>query len=137
MNISREEKKAEAIERMKLLSIFPETIKQFEHDGYISISEPPVGAFFWAEGEDLQHIHDFEENYNTLVYLVVRSYTDIGKMDSYLYVSDHRGEWGDDRAGLKSGEALCYVYNHDMPDCSELGYIGIAKTCAAGLHRTW
>lgn len=65
------------------------------------------------------------------------SYTTIGKMDSYLYVSDHREEWGDDRVGLENGEALCYVYNHDMPDCSEIGYIGIAKTNAAGLNRTW
>lgn len=137
MNIAREEKKAEAIERMKLLNIFSETIKQFKRDGYISISEPPVGAFFWAEGEDLQRIHNFEESHNALVYLVIRSYTSIGKMDSYLYVSDYRDEWDNDRAGLKNGEALCYVYNHDMPDCSELGYIGIDKTSAAGLRRTW
>lgn len=137
MNISIEEKKAEAIERMKALGIFPQTIKQFEQDGYISISEPPVGAFFWAEGEDLQRIHDFEASYNALVYLVIRSYTTIGKMDSYLYVSDHRDEWEDDRARLREGETFCYVYNHDMPDCSELGSIGIERTCAAGLRRTW
>lgn len=68
MNITREEKRAEAVERMKLLSIFPETIKQFERDGYISISEPPAGAFFWAGDDDLQRIHDFEESYNALVY---------------------------------------------------------------------
>lgn len=43
MNVNIEEKKMEAIERMKTLGIFPQTIKQFEQDGYISISEPPVG----------------------------------------------------------------------------------------------
>ena len=56
--MTRDEKKAEAIKRMKLADIFPQTIKQFEEDGYVSISEPPVGAFFWAEGEDLQRIRD-------------------------------------------------------------------------------
>lgn len=37
MNVNIEEKKMEAIERMKTLGIFPQTIKQFEQDGYISI----------------------------------------------------------------------------------------------------
>ena len=133
MNITREDKKAEAIERMKLLDIFAETRKQFERDDYVSISEPPVGAFFWAEGEDLQRIREFEENRNVLVYLVIRSYTTFGKMDCYLYVSDHRDEWEQDREDLKNREPLCYVYNHDMPDCSEFGCVGIEKTCAAGL----
>lgn len=135
--ISTEAKKAEAIKRMKMLGIFPETIKQFEQDGYVSISEPPVGAFFWAEGEDLERIKKFEAEYNALVYVVVRSYTTIGKMDSYLYVSDYEEEWPMDHDGIKSKEVLAYVYNHDAPDCSEIGYIGIGSTIAAGLRRTW
>lgn len=32
--MTRDEKKAEAIKRMKLADIFPQTIKQFEEDGY-------------------------------------------------------------------------------------------------------
>ena len=36
--MTRDEKKAEAIKRMKLADIFPQTIKQFEEDGYVSIS---------------------------------------------------------------------------------------------------
>lgn len=35
--MTRDEKKAEAIKRMKLADIFPQTIKQFEEDGYVSI----------------------------------------------------------------------------------------------------
>lgn len=137
MNIDREAKKAEAVERMKALGIFPETVRQFEREDYVSISEPPVGAFFWAEGEDLQRIREFEESHNALVYLIVRSYTTFGKMDCYLYVSDHRDEWEQDREDLKNCEPLCYVYNYDMPDCSEFSCVGIEKTCAAGLCRTW
>ena len=67
MNISMEEKKVEAIARMKKLGIFPQTIKQFEDEGYISISEPPFGAFYWAEGEDLERIRQFEAEHNALV----------------------------------------------------------------------
>lgn len=137
MNIDRTAKKAEAIERMKALGIFAPTRKQFEKEDLVSISEPPFGAFFWAEGEDLQRIREFEESNNALVYLIIRSYTNIGKMDSYLYVSDYDDEWERDREDLKQKEPLCYVYNHDMPDCSEFGCIGVAPTAAAGLCRTW
>ena len=75
MNIDREAKKAEAVERMKALGIFPETVRQFEREDYVSVSGPPVGAFFWADGEDLQRIREFEEQHNALVYLIIRSYT--------------------------------------------------------------
>lgn len=137
MNISIEEKKAEAVARMKALGIFPQTIKQFEKEGYVSISEPPFGAFYWAEGEDLRRIREFEECQNALVYVVIRAFTEFGKMDSYLFVSDYREEWESDRVGCETGEVLAYCYNHDMPDCSEMGYIGIELTPAAGLRRTW
>ncbi len=137
MNVTREEKMAEAIERMKALRVFKPTIKQFKDDGYISISEPPFGAFYWAEGDDLKRIREFEEQNNALVYLVVRSYTTFGKMDCYLYVSDYAEEWAQDRDDIKEMQPLAYVYNHDMPDCSEFGCIGIAGTPAAGLRRTW
>ena len=40
MKVSREEKKIEAISRMKKIGIFPQTIQQFEQQGYVSISEP-------------------------------------------------------------------------------------------------
>lgn len=134
--VSTEAKKAEAVARMKLLGIFPQTIKQFEQ-GYVSISEPPFGAFYWAEGEDLERIRQFEAEHNALVYVVVRSYTEFGKMDCYLYVSDYDEEWPMDHEGIRDREVVAYVYNHDAPDCSEMGYIGIAPTPAAGLRRTW
>ena len=88
MNISKEEKKAEAITRMKTLGIFSETIQQFETDDKVSISEPPFGAFYWIEGENLDRIRQFEEQYNALVYMAIRSSTTIGKMDCVLFVSD-------------------------------------------------
>lgn len=139
MKISNEEKKAEAISRMKKLGIFPETIRQFEQESLVSISEPPFGAFYWAEGEDLDRIHQFEERYDGLVYVVIRSFTEYGQMDCYLYVSDHIQEWNEDRDSLDSpgNGVFAYVYNYDDPDLSEFGSIGIEKTPAAGLRRTW
>lgn len=138
MNISREDKKTEAITRMNMLGILPETIMQFMSDDLVSISEPPLGAFCWVDDEDKKRIQQFEEEYNALVFVVIRSFTDIGKMDSYLYVSDHRDEeWEMDRDDLRNGQTCAYVYNHGAPDCSEIGAIGIAGTSADGLLRIW
>lgn len=135
MNISIEEKKTEAIRRMKMLGIFPETIKQFEA-GYVSRSEQPFGAYYWVEGEELEALRKFEEEHDCLVYTVVRSYTSIGMMDSYLFVGDDVEEWELDRDNLKDGYAFSYTVNYDAPDCSEFGTIGIKLSVAAGLVRT-
>lgn len=138
MNVSREDKKVEAVARMKLLGIYPETIDQFERKDLVSISEPPFGAFFWVDEEDKKRIQQFEQEYNAPVFVVIRSYTNIGKMDSYLFVSDYREEeWEMDRDDLRHGQTCAYVYNHDAPDCSEIGAIGIVGTPAAGLCRVW
>lgn len=134
---NREIMKSEAVKRMKALGIFPPTIRQFQDDGYISISEPPFGAFFWAEGDELNEIREFETEHNALVYLVVRCYTDIGQMDSYLYVSEDESDWEDDMEDIKNECAFTYTINREWPDCSEFGRIGFEKTIAAGLRRTW
>ena len=138
MEITREEQKREAIARMKAIGIFPETIRQFERSGYVSVSEPPLGAWYWAEGEDLEHIREFESENDATVYCVIRTYyRELGVMDSYLYVSKYPEEWDDDMALLNVGECCAYVYNRDDPELSEFGYIGFELTPAAGLLRTW
>lgn len=135
--ISRERKKEEALARMKIIGIFNGTVRQFRKDDLVSQSLPPVGACYWIEGEQLERVKAFEEKYNALVYFVIHSYTEFGEMDSYLYVSDYEEEWETDRCDLECGQTLAYVYNYDMPDCSEFGSIGFAVTPAAGLRRTW
>lgn len=136
MNIPLEEKKAEAIRRMKKLDIFPETIRQFEKDGLVSVSEPPLGAFFWADEEQQEIINEIQQQYHLLVYIGIKAYTEFGQMVSFLYVSDHEEEWADDNYCLAHNETVTYTHNSDAPDCSEFGYIGFKKTSAGGLLRT-
>lgn len=137
MSVSIEKKKAEAVLRMRQMGVYGNTIRQFEKEGYINRSEPPLYAFYWVEGEELERIRRFEKDYNALVYMVIRSCTTLGVMDSYLYVSDYEEEWEMDREYLRNGEPCCYVYNNDMPDCSEFGDIGIKMTPAASPRRIW
>ena len=139
--MTREEMKTEALARMAMLGIFPQTIAQFKNEGKVSISEPPMGAFYWADDADLDRIRLFEEKNEALVCVVIRTYTAFGKMDCYLYVSKYQEEWEQDRTDIVNMDGdnglLAYVFNCDMPDCSEFGYIGVARTPAAGLRRTW
>jgi hypothetical protein len=137
MNASIEAKKAEAVERMKLWGIYPPIIKCFEQEGIVSESAPPLGTCSRLEGEQLERVRKFEKKYNAVVYHVIHSFTNIGELESYLFVSDRPDEWETDRKELKSGQPLAWVYNYDEPDWPELGYIGVSLTTAAGLRRTW
>lgn len=135
--MTRQEMKAEALDRMKLLHIYPETIRQFEREDLISESAPPFGACFWLNEAQRERVRQLETKYNILIYHVIHSFTTIGEMESYLYMSEYSEEWEDDRADLKEGTATAYVYNCDDPELSEFGYIGVRLTPAAGLERTW
>lgn len=125
MNISRLEKKQEAIKRMEVLDIYDETIRQFEKDGLLSYSEPPLGTNYWLNEEQRKIVRDFEEEYNALVYFATMSYTEFGTLTSFLYVSDYPEEWKDDNIELKDGYLYAYVYNHDIPEYSEIGMIRV------------
>lgn len=134
MNITREIKKEEAIKRMKALDIIDDAMNQFKNEDIIMVSEPPFGALYWLDDEEKEMVEEFEEEYDALVYMVVRSFTNFGKMDSLLYVSDYEEEWEMDNADINDGYVMSYVINHDMPDCSEFGSIAIRSVCG-GLLR--
>jgi hypothetical protein len=136
MNVSREIKKAEAIKRMKAMGIISDAIKQFAEEDVIMVSEPPLGGLFWLNDEEKKMVQDFEQKYNALVYLVVRSYTNIGKMDNIFYVSDYQSEWFMDHTDIDEGYACVYVVNYDMLDCSEFGEIQW-KSIGGGVLRTF
>ena len=131
------DKRVEAVKRMKELGIFPQTIEQFRKEKYLSQSEPPMGACYWVEGEQLDRVKAFEKEHNALVYHIIHEWTNIGELENYLYVSDYEEEWEMDHEDIKEGRVLAYVLNKTMPDCSEFGNIGVALTPAAGLKRTW
>ena len=104
----------------------------------MSLSEPPFGAYFRVQGEDLERIRKIEAEHDALVHTVVRGrYQEIGVLDEYLFVSDKRDDREDDIESFKRNEAFAYVFNRNAPGLSEFGFIGIKPGAGAGLVRTW
>ena len=132
--ITKEMKKEEAIKRMKALDIIDDAIEQFKNDDIVMVTEPPLGGLYWLTDEEKEMVRKFEEEHDVLVYMIVRAFTQLGKMDSLLYVSDWQEEWEYENEDLKDGYAMSYTINHDMPDCSEFGSIAF-KPMFGGLIR--
>lgn len=135
MNVSREEKKVEALNRMKKIGYFGLAKEKFRRSDMIFVNEPPFGAVFDLEPELEKIVKEFEEEHNALVYMVLRLKTEFGLMDSLIYVSDYPEEWEYDNDDLKHGIMMSYTINYDAPDCSEFGSIGFRRGAGAGMVR--
>ena len=135
MELAREAMVKEAVRRMKVLKMLPQPIKEFEKEGMLNMSEQ-MGALYWLSEEEKKMVADFEAENGGVVYHVIHSYTNIGELYSFLYVSQYDEEWDDDMADLKDGCAVAYVLNKTMPDCSEFGTIGVEPRIG-GVVRTW
>ena len=129
----RERQVKEAVERMKLLELYPTVIKEFINEKVINKSEH-IGILYWLDDDEKKFVEDFENEHNAVVYHIIKTYTTIGCMLSVFYVSDDEAEWESDREDMKIGEQLCYVKNLDNEDCSEYGFICFQKNCG-GLMR--
>ena len=99
------------------------------------VSEPPLGGLYWLKDSEKEMVEKFEKENNALVYLIVRTYTTIGKMDSIFYISDYEEDWILDNADISDGYAMTYTINYDTPDFSEFGMIGF-KSIGGGVIRT-
>ncbi len=126
--MNRTEMKKEAVKRMELLRIIPQTIKEFEKEDKVNKSEYK-GILYWIDEEEQAKIKEFEEEYNALVYHVIESSYrmcdgSIMKFTDYLYVSEHEDEWALDRDDIKNNIALVCTIS-DVCPYGEFGSIGI------------
>ena len=136
MNVSMEIKKAEAINRMKMLDLYTDYIKAFKDNGEIFMSEMTGGVYeFEANTELVNKVKEFEAEHNALVYHVIHTLTQFGELYNFLYVSDYDEEYDLDNADIKAGYALAYVWNKNDEWCSEFGTIGV-KGLFGGIIRT-
>lgn len=134
MKITREIKKAEAINRMKEIEIIPEAIRQFEEDDLVNVSENPYGMLYWASEAQDELIKEFEAEYDALVYHANYCRTEFGQLLSLFYVSDYEEEWEMENEDIKDGYSCVYCINLDCPDFSEFGSIAF-KPMNGGIKR--
>ena len=135
MSVTREEMTEEALERMKLLKLHANPVKEFRKDGKLNLSEG-YGALYWLDDEQERLVRAWEKKTGNLAYHVIHTRYEFGDTLSLLYVSKFQEEWPKDREDLRNGTALAYVMNLDYGDCSEYGYIGI-KPMFGGVIREW
>lgn len=121
---SLEKMKAEAIQRMRILKLHPIIIEDFEKYGEVGYSFHIFGFYYLSEQEK-DRIRQFEKEYGYLVYYVIDSYTAVGRLLSYLYVSSNEEEWEQDRQDLEECRPIVYVKNVDDERLSEFGSIGV------------
>ena len=131
MDITR--KKAEAIQRMKMLKLHSNAIKEFEEEGRLNLSENG-GFLYWLDDDQRQKVLEFEEVHDALVYHVLRNFVGGDEHLAFLFVSDYEEEWEQDREDLRRGYPFVYVKNMSADWCSEFGSIGI-ESCIGGLKR--
>ena len=132
--MNKEQQKQEAIERMKMLKLSPNIIKEFEKENTLNLSENG-GILYWLDSDQQAIVDEFETEHDALVYHVIHNFTEFGGLYSLLYVSKHEEDWETDREDLKDGYAFVYVKNVDDNWCSEFGSICI-KPQYGGLVRT-
>lgn len=133
MKVPFERKKQEALDRMKMLNLYPNIIKEFQQDNTVNMSE--LGFLYWLTDEQKEYVSEFETEHDALVYHVIHNYTEFGELLTFFYVSDHEDEWEYDRADLKDGYACAYVKNLDEDAFSEFGSVAF-KEQFGGLVRT-
>lgn len=132
--MKKAKQKQETIERMRMLKLHGNVIKEFEKEGIINMSENG-GFLYWLDSDQQEMVDNFEAEHNAVVYHVIHSHTQFGELYALLYVSDDEDEWGYDKDDIKCGRALAYVKNVTDDWCSEFGSIGI-KPQFGGLVRT-
>ena len=122
---------------MKKLNYFSPSIEEFRRYGKVMINEPPIGAHYYIdEDEDLvQKIREMETEDNVVVYAVIRTWTNIGQLDSIVYVDDWQEDW--ERFDEDADDGLLYTFTWNRQDegFSDYGSIAYKKTPAAGLMR--
>lgn len=132
--MTRQEQKQEAIERMKMLKLHKNAIREFEKNDIINKSEHG-GILYWLEDNEIELVKEFEMKYDAVVYHVIHNYTDIGELLSLIHVSKIELQWEYERNELKNGCTFAYVINLNDNWCTEFGSIGI-KPQFGGLMRT-
>ena len=123
-----EEMREEAISRMKAISLYPEIIEYFKEEGEPQVYEPPQGAGYALEEDELDEVHETESDRGILIWGVIRLFTKLSGVDTtidhYLFVSSNKDDWEDERRDLNEGTPFVYTSVKEYP-LKDYGHINI------------
>ena len=128
--MTKEQMRKEAAERMRMLGLLDEkeqsAIRDFEEEHKVYVSRPTnlgvmVGVLYEWSDEERKLIEKVENQFQILVYHVIRNVTNAGILYAMLSVSSYEEEWPAERKALKGIEAdganpLAYVWNAGLQD---------------------
>lgn len=127
--------KKEAIERLTALQCDACAKELLENgkvmifeNGHVILEGLNIKMAWAVELEDdkiLEQIKRIEEVYGLLVYAVVETDTEFGRLYDFLHVSKYEEEWEMDRKLIKQNMIFSYCYNQSIPEFSEFGTIQI------------
>ena len=128
------EVKDEAIERMKLLQLHSNIIKEFQDESKLNKSETSLGFVYWLTVEEQQLVDEFEkEHKGFVVYHVIKTETvDFGTIYDLLFVSIFEDDWVLERKELKDDIVMSYSVT-PFPECGPIK----VKCINGGLARVY
>ena len=119
---SDEEMKREAIWRMERVIAYEPVIESFKESGLPQVYEPPYGASYALEEEELEEVRHLESLNNIKAWGVIRHFTTFNNenvtIDSLLYVSRNKEYWEKERELLFNGtpHVVTYCLQNNIKD---------------------
>ena len=71
---SKEEMKEEALERLNLLKINRNVIKEFKEENILNKSEGILGSLYWLDEKEEEMVKKYEERWNVVVYHIILTF---------------------------------------------------------------
>ena len=133
------EMKEEAIRRMKEVIDYTDIIDYFEETGLPQVYEPPYGASYSLEDDELVNVRNVEHSRHVLVWGVIRCFMLHNNkremtVDCMLHVSQNKDEWEQEREDLRNGYPFVYTVMKEYP-VTDSGHISVYKSEGGTLLR--
>ena len=122
---NEEQKKTEAIQRLKILNVHPNVIDDFQN-GVINLSEN-IGTLFWLNNEEKLLVENIQNANNILVFHVIKNNFELGLCYILLYIGNNIENLNDEKDDLNFGRTSAYVVNvsHNTSTIETIGVKGI------------
>ncbi len=133
-----DELREEAVARMKKVITCRSIIDSFEETGQPQVYEPPYGASYNLEDEELEEVRKFESLHDILIWGIIRCSMNYNHqevtVDCMLYVSNDKDNWEQERKDLYDCYPDVYTVMKEYP-VKDHGHITVSNSPGGTLLR--